>query len=79
MVQELIPRDLKQWVQFCRNLLQMIDANPKFLNHLIMTDEAHFHLNGYVNKQNFRYWAPENPRLLHQAPLHNEKVSVMWS
>ena len=41
-----------------------------------MTDEAHFHLNGYVNKQNFRYWAPENPCLLHQSPLHSEKVTV---
>jgi hypothetical protein len=76
IVQELIPRDLKQWVQFCRNLLQMVDANPQFFNHLIMTDEAHFHLNGYVNKQNFRYWAPENPCLLHQAPLHSEKVTL---
>jgi transposase len=76
MVQELIPRDLKQRVQFFRNLLQMIDVNPQFLNHLIVTDEAHFHLNEYVNKQNFRYWAPENPRLLHQAPLLSKKATV---
>jgi hypothetical protein len=27
-----------------------------------MTDEAHFHLSGYVNKQNYRYWAAENRR-----------------
>ena len=33
---------------------------------LIMSDEAHFHLNGTVNKQNFRYLALENPRKLHQ-------------
>ena len=25
-----------------------------------MSDEAHFHLAGYVNKQNFRYWADSN-------------------
>jgi len=24
---------------------------------LIMSDEAHFHLDGYVNKQNCRFWA----------------------
>jgi hypothetical protein len=29
-----------------------------------------------VNKQNFRYWAAENPHMLHQKPLHSEKVTV---
>ena len=43
---------------------------------LIMSDEAHFHVNGTVNKQNFRYWASENPRELHQPPLHSPKVTV---
>ena len=43
---------------------------------LMMSDEAHFHLDGYVNKQNCRFWAAENPRQLHQRPLHTAKVSV---
>jgi hypothetical protein len=30
-----------------------------------MSDEAHFHLTGYVNKQNYRYWADSNPFLLY--------------
>ncbi|KDR18551.1 hypothetical protein L798_07370 [Zootermopsis nevadensis] len=34
------------------------------------------HLRGYVNKQNFRYWAEENPCLLHQSPLNSQKVTV---
>jgi hypothetical protein len=29
---------------------------------ILMTDVAHFHLSGYVNEQNFRYWAEENPQ-----------------
>jgi hypothetical protein len=29
-----------------------------------------------VNKQNRRFWAAENPRELHQRPLHTAKVSV---
>jgi hypothetical protein len=33
---------------------------------ILMTDEAHFPLSGSVNKQNFRYWAEENPQQLHQ-------------
>ena len=29
-----------------------------------------------VNKQNFRYWSQNNPRELHQRPLHSPKVTV---
>jgi hypothetical protein len=45
---------------------------------IFMTDEAHFHLSGCVHKQNFCYWADENPRQLQQRPLHSECVLV-WS
>lgn len=41
-----------------------------------MSDEARFHLSGYVNKQNFRFWSEVNPRELHQQPLHSTKVTV---
>ena len=43
------------------------------------SDEAHFHLSGTVNKQNFRYWAANNPRQLHKRPLHSPKVTVWCS
>jgi hypothetical protein len=76
MVQELLPRDLNMQRDFCTKLSEMMDTLPQFLPHLITSDEAHFHLSGYVNKQNFRYWAEENPRLLHQSPLHSQKVTV---
>jgi len=34
-------------------------------------------VSGYVNEQNCRYWAPNNPRGLHQRPLHSAKVTVL--
>ncbi|XP_039292755.1 uncharacterized protein LOC120353366 [Nilaparvata lugens] len=43
---------------------------------LFCSDEAHFHLCGAVNKQNFRYWAANNPRQLHERPLNSPKVTV---
>jgi hypothetical protein len=43
-----------------------------------MSDEAHFHLSGYINKQNFRYWSDNNPMQLHEKPFHSEKVTVWW-
>ena len=41
-----------------------------------MSDEAHFHLTGLVNKHNCRYWSDRHPRELAQKPLHSSKVTV---
>jgi hypothetical protein len=43
---------------------------------IMMSNEAHFLLDGTVNKQNYRYWVQENPQQLHQKPLHSSKVTV---
>lgn len=43
---------------------------------VFISDEAHFHLSGCVNKQNMRYWSGANPRELHEKPLHCERVTV---
>jgi len=57
-------------------LLKMLNDDG-VINTVLMTDEAHFHLSGYVNKQtNLSLLAPENPQELHQRPLHNERLTV---
>jgi hypothetical protein len=43
---------------------------------LFITDEAYFHLSGYVNPQNTRTWYDENPHAVHQTPLHDIKIGV---
>ena len=40
-----------------------------------MSDEAHFHLYGFVKKI-LRYWSATNPIKLHERPLHSSKVTV---
>jgi hypothetical protein len=40
------------------------------------SDDANFHLSEAVNKQNFRYWAKNNPRIIHERPLHSPKLTV---
>ncbi|GFX72915.1 uncharacterized protein TNCV_1698121 [Trichonephila clavipes] len=41
----------------------------------VQTDEAHFWLNGYVNKQNCRIWSEANPQVYVETPLHPEKLT----
>ncbi|GFV69433.1 uncharacterized protein TNCV_2778481 [Trichonephila clavipes] len=45
-------------------------------------DEAHFWLNGYVNKQNCRNWSEANPQVYVETSLHPEKLTVwcaLWA
>ncbi|GFU62558.1 hypothetical protein TNCV_1313941 [Trichonephila clavipes] len=45
-------------------------------------DEAHFWLNGYVNKQNCRIWSEANPQVYVETPLHPEELTVwcaLWA
>ena len=57
-------------------MLQMLDEDPELV--FVTSDEAHFHLNGIVNRQNIRSWLPINPRQLHERPLHCDMFTV-WA
>lgn len=48
-------------VQFCNEFVDLVQANPGIVNALLTSDEAYFHLSGYMNKQNFQYWPSNNP------------------
>ncbi|GFW37264.1 hypothetical protein TNCV_5021621 [Trichonephila clavipes] len=51
-------------------------------NPRIKCDEAHFWLNGYVNKQNCRIWSEASPQVYVERPLHPEKLTVwcaLWA
>lgn len=42
----------------------------------IFSEEASFHIGGFVNKHSFRIWAAENPRTIVEKPLLPQKVPV---
>lgn len=73
-VQELKETDYPIRLTFANQMLERFDN----FSRIFFSDEAHFHLHGYVNKQNSRYWSHENPREKHQTPLHSPKVTV-WA
>ena len=72
IVQKLLQGDFAQRRQFCESILEILNEEMV----IMMSDEAHFQLDGTVNKQNCRYWSSENPQVLHQRPLHSQKVTV---
>ena len=56
LVQELQPQDNEKRLEYAMRLQDLVNGDPGFLQKLIMSDESHFHLNGFFNKQNCRIW-----------------------
>lgn len=82
LTQELKPNDHLMRRRFANWALENLEANPNFAQNIIFSDEAHFWLNGFVNKQNCRIWSEANPREILETPLHPEKITVwcgFWS
>jgi hypothetical protein len=69
---ELMARDWLSRQASSEAILENVPADANMLSSV----EAHFHLSGCVNKQNFRYWAADNRRQLHERPLHGDRVTV---
>ncbi|GFX55098.1 hypothetical protein TNCV_2306172 [Trichonephila clavipes] len=58
------------------------DLSHPHSEEMFRSDEAHFWLNGYVNKQNCRIWSEANPQVYVETPLHPEKLTVwcaLWA
>ncbi|GFU56612.1 hypothetical protein TNCV_2700771 [Trichonephila clavipes] len=56
--------------------IYLLWSNQRFFWMPSKNDEAHFWLNGYVNKQNCRIWSEGNPQVYVETPLPPEKLTV---
>ncbi|GFV33433.1 DUF4817 domain-containing protein [Trichonephila clavipes] len=67
----------RRFVEWAQNEIAVV---PDFDKRILFSDEAHFWLNGYVNKQNCRIWSEANPQVLYPvlypSPLYPEKLTV---
>ncbi|GFY07548.1 hypothetical protein TNCV_3650551 [Trichonephila clavipes] len=81
-IQELKPNEhqaRRRFVEWAQNEIAVV---PDFHKRILFSDEAHFWLNGYVNKQNCRIWSEANPQVYVETPLHPEKLTVwciLWA
>ncbi|GFX28346.1 hypothetical protein TNCV_596591 [Trichonephila clavipes] len=69
----------RRFVEWAQNEIAVV---PDFHKRILFSDEAHFWLNGCVNKQNGRIWSEANPQVYVETPLHPEKLTVwcaLWA
>ncbi|GFX53661.1 hypothetical protein TNCV_1185891 [Trichonephila clavipes] len=63
----------RRFVEWAQNEIAVV---PDFHKRILFSDEAHFWLNGYVNKQNCHIWSEANPQVYVETSLHPEKLTV---
>ena len=51
---------------------------PILAKKIIFSDEAHFDLDGYVNKLNCRIWGTENPNSNIEKSTHSKRIWTVW-
>ena len=56
----LLPADKPRLLEWAQRVIEIAKDDEKFWNKIIMSDEAHFTLNGNVNKQNCSIYTTEN-------------------
>ncbi|GFT56734.1 hypothetical protein TNCV_1268581 [Trichonephila clavipes] len=69
----------RRFVEWAQNEIAVV---LDFHKRILFSDEAHFWLKGYVNKQNCRIWSEANPQVYVETPLHPEKLTVwcaLWA
>ncbi|GFX07949.1 hypothetical protein TNCV_4162181 [Trichonephila clavipes] len=69
----------RRFVEWAQNEMAVVSD---FHKRILFSDEAHFWLNGYVNKQNCRIWSEANPQVYVETPLHPETLTVwcaLWA
>ncbi|GFW07198.1 hypothetical protein TNCV_3693921 [Trichonephila clavipes] len=66
----------RRFIEWAQNKIAVV---PNFHKRILFSDEAHFWLNGYVNKQNCRIWSEANPQVYVETPLHPEKLTVWYA
>ncbi|GFX29726.1 transposable element Tcb1 transposase [Trichonephila clavipes] len=67
----------RTFVEWAQNEIAVV---PDFHKRILFSDEAHFWLNGYVNKQNCRIWSEANPQVHVETPIslvHADKPQTL--
>ena len=68
--------DEKTRVDMCNWCNDKMEENQYWVDKVWFSDEAHSHLDGYINSKNNIFWRTAPPQKVLQWPLHFSKVTA---
>lgn len=78
LVKQLYGQDFNRRLDFCEEMEIMI-RDTNFSKTICFSDEATFHLNGYVNRHNLRYWCDRNPYEFREEHVQTPLKINVWA
>ena len=75
-VQALYPDDLDRREEFAVHMLQWHEIWHELFDNILWSDEAVFHIDGFVNRHNSHYWAEKDPLMTVEKEQGKSKVTV---
>lgn len=76
--QHLYGDDNDRRLVYCNWFLNAVQQNPGFPFHILYSDESRFTNQGMFNRNNTRYWAQENPRLVGRGNIQERFGFNCW-
>ena len=77
-MQSLTGQNIAFRLVFARMVKSKIDRREINIIRVWSSNEAHFYLNEYVNKQNYRFWSSEDSNVAVSRSLHLQRLTV-WA
>lgn len=78
-VQNLMPQDYQNRMDFCNWILQQEQRDPNFLLKVLFTDESLFSREGIFNTHNCHIWADENPHCFRPRNFQHRFSVNLWA
>lgn len=78
-VQKLRPPDRPIRLNFENEFLPRVRRDPDFFRRVCFTDESIFTQKGIFNKQNTRYWSPQNPHWTREVNNQQRWKIIVWA
>lgn len=79
LLQKLSENDKLNRLAFCTWVMEENQEREESIRNILVTDEATFHSNGFVNRHNFHYYDRGNPHLM-RAIDHQHRWSLnVWA
>jgi len=78
LVQQLKPNDHAQRREFVDWIIEHQQVDADFSSKVMFSDEPHFHLDGFVNRQNCCIWGSENLHVIVEKQMHPQRVTICY-